>query len=49
MVTMKSYGELPRHQQHELIKATAHLRKDDALALQLGRELLASMRSKKVA
>lgn len=49
MVTMRSYGELPRHQQHELIKAAAHAKEDDALALQLGREMLASMRAKKVA
>jgi integrase/recombinase XerD len=48
LVTMKSYGELPRHQQHELIKAAAHAKEDDTLALQLGREMLASMRAKKV-
>ncbi len=49
LVTLKSYGELPRHQQHELIKSAANARDDDALALQLGREVLASMRAKKVA
>lgn len=49
LVTIKSYGELPRHQQHELIKAAAHAKEDDALALQLGREMLASMRARKVA
>lgn len=49
LVTMKSYGELPRHQQHDLIKAAAHAREDDAIALKLGHEILASMRAKKVA
>ncbi|MEP7241399.1 MAG: tyrosine-type recombinase/integrase [Devosia sp.] len=48
MVTLRSYGELPRHQQHQLIKAAAHAREDDAVALQLGHEVLASIRAKKV-
>jgi integrase/recombinase XerD len=49
LVTLRSYGEIPRHQQHALIKAAAHARDDDALALQLGREMLASVRARKVA
>jgi integrase len=49
LVKMRSYGEIPRHQQHELIKSAAHAKEDEALALQLGREMLASMRAKKVA
>lgn len=49
LVTMRSYGELPAHRQRDLIRAAAHAREDDAIALQLGREMLASMRAKKIA
>ena len=49
LVTHRSCGQLPRHKQNELIKVAAHARDDDALALQLGRDMLASISFKKVA
>jgi integrase len=48
LITLKSYGALPAARQRELIRAAAYAREDEAIALQLGREMLASMRAKKV-
>ncbi|RYG99118.1 MAG: hypothetical protein EON58_05060 [Alphaproteobacteria bacterium] len=48
LITLKSYGELPPARQRELIRAADYALENEA-ALQLGREMLASMRAKKVA
>lgn len=47
--TLMSYGEIPAHQQRELIRAAGRCKDDDRIALELGRELLAKVRAKKAA
>ncbi len=48
-VTLNSYGALPVHRQRDVIRGAAQAKEDDEIALKLGREMLASMRAKKVA
>lgn len=45
LTTFSSYGQLPTHRQRDLIRAVAHARDDDELALELGRSALRTMRS----
>lgn len=49
LTTFKSYGDLPAHRQRDLIRAAATNAEDDRLALELGRQALATLRAKKVA
>jgi integrase len=44
ITTLKSYGELPPERQRDLIRAAAHAKEDEVIALRLGREMLRTMR-----
>lgn len=44
LVTLRSYGELPMHRQRDLVRAAAHAKDEEVLALRLGREMLRTMR-----
>lgn len=46
-VTLKSYGRLSVNRQRDLIRAAAHSKDDDRLALELGRKALAAARANK--
>lgn len=47
LVTLTSYGEVPFHRQHELIRAARERDEDDERALELGRIALAALKGKK--
>ncbi len=49
LTTFKSYGDIPAHQQRDLIRAAATRAEDDRLALEIGRQAPATLRAKKMA
>lgn len=44
LTTFNSYGEIPTHRQRELIRTTGEADRDEVLALELGRNVLRTMR-----
>lgn len=44
MTSLRSYGDISEHRQRDLIRATVEPNKDDRLALELGRKMLAAGR-----
>ena len=44
LITLQSYGDIPAHRQRDLIRAAAHAKDDEAVALRLGRQMLRTMR-----
>jgi integrase len=49
LTTFRSYGDIPAHRQRDLIRSAAPTANDDRLALELGRQALATLRAKKMA